>query len=382
MGFLRRLFDVFSSLKLTIITLSLTIVLVFVGTLAQVDSGIHLVQQQYFQSLFLWWPSEGFRIPIFPGGHLLGAILLVNLIAAHARRFRWTWKKFGIHLTHAGLILLLAGGLFTDLFSVESFLRLSPGQTRNFSESSREIEMAVIDTSDPELDQVTAIPGERLRREGTIAHDSLPFRIAIRRFFPNSRVQPLAAAGPDAEPAATQGVGSRIAVTEVRRATAMNERDVPAAVVEILPPTDGAESLGTWLVTDQLGAPQTFSFAGKSWRLEMRPTRYYKPYSLTLQKFTHDRYPGTEIPKNFASHAVLIDPEKGENRDVLISMNNPLRYRGETFYQSGFDQEATILQVVRNPAFLAPYLACVIVGFGLLFQFGFHFVGFLRKPAA
>ena len=113
----------------------------------------------------------------------------------------------------------------------------------------------------------------------------------------------------------------------------------------------------------------------------MRTARYYKPYSLTLQKFTHEKYAGTEIPKNFASKVTLIDPERNVSRDVLIYMNHPLRYLGETFYQAGFQQDdrATILQVVHNPGFLAPYVACVIVAAGLLWQFGFHLVGFARQ---
>ena len=171
-----------------------------------------------------------------------------------------------------------------------------------------------------------------------------------------------------------------IAVESIPGVTAQDERDVPAAAVEIQP-KDGSASLGTWLVSDALGAPQTFSCAGHSWRIAMRTARYYKPYSVTLQKFTHERYAGTEIPKNFASKVTLIDPERNVNRDVLIYMNHPLRYRGETFYQAGFEpnDQATILQVVRNPSFIAPYVACVIVAAGLLVQFGIHLVGFARK---
>ncbi len=122
----------------------------------------------------------------------------------------------------------------------------------------------------------------------------------------------------------------------------------------------------------------------RTWRLTMRPARYYKPYSVTLQKFTHEKYAGTEIPKNFASQIALIDPERSLNRDVLIYMNHPLRYRGETYYQAGFqkDDSATILQVVHNPSFLAPYVACVIVAAGLLVQFGYHLVGFARRRRA
>jgi hypothetical protein len=379
---LHRSFDVISSLKLTVVCLSLAIVLVFAGTMAQVNFGIHEVQHRYFQSLIVWWPpaSQGLKIPVFPGGHLIGAVLLVNLIAAHLRRFRWTWRTFGIHLTHLGLIIILAGGLFTDLLSVESFMRLAPGETKNYSEDPRAMELALIDVSDKKQDQVTAIPEARLKRGGTIESESLPFRVVVRHFYQNSRLQSLDKAGPGAVPAATQGVGSQVAVTEVPRVTAGNERDLQGVVVEIAP-GQAAPSLGTWLVSDQLGAPQTFSFGGKTWRLLMRPQRYYKPFSLTLQKFTHDRYAGTQIAKNFASRAVLNDPERNESREVLIYMNHPLRYRGETFFQSGFEQNdtATILQDVYNPSFIAPYVACVIVSAGLLFQFGYHFVGFLRR---
>ena len=113
----------------------------------------------------------------------------------------------------------------------------------------------------------------------------------------------------------------------------------------------------------------------------MRPARYYKPYSVTLQKFTHELYAGTEIPKDFSSRITLTDSERTVTRDVLIYMNHPLRYRGETYYQAGFqkDDSATVLQVVRNPSFLAPYVACVIVGLGLLVQFGYHLIGFSRE---
>jgi ResB-like family len=378
---LGKIVDLFTSLKLTIVCLAAAMALIFAGTLAQVHLGTHEAQQRYFQSWLVWWPAErfGFRIPVYPGGHLIGAVLLVNLIAAHVKRFRWTWRKLGIHLTHAGLIIMLAGGLFTDLFAVESHVRLQRGDTRNYSEDQRHMELAVIDTTGDDLEQVTAIPEDVLKHQRVIDHWSLPFRIVVRNFYQNSRFRMLNEAAGNAQPIANQGPGAMIAVEPVPRATAQDERDVPAAAIEILP-NDGG-SLGTWLVSDALGAPQTFSCGGRQWMIAMRTARYYKPYSITLQKFTHEKYAGTEIPKNFASKVTLIDPERNVNRDVLIYMNHPLRYRGETFYQAGFqeDDRATILQVVHNPSFIAPYVACVIVAAGLLVQFGFHLVGFARK---
>jgi hypothetical protein len=311
--------------------------------------------------------------------------LLINLIAAHVRRFQWTWRKLGIHLIHAGLIIMLAGGLFTDLFAVESQMRLTNGETKNYSEDSRRDELAVIDTTNPEFDQVTAIPEAVLRHTRVIKHPSLPFQIVVRNFLQNSRLQMVDESGNGAQAIADRGVGAQVSVQPLSRATAPDEKNVVSAVIEIVPvdPASVATqiSLGRWLVSDALGAPQTFSWMNRTWQLVMRPARYYKPYSITLQKFTHKRYPGTEIPKNFASRVTLIDPERSTNRDVLIYMNHPLRYRGETFYQAGFlkDDSATILQVVHNPSSLTPYIACVIVALGLLVQFGYHLVGFARQ---
>jgi ResB-like family protein len=378
----RQIVDLLTSLKLTIVCLAAAMVLIFAGTLAQVHLGVHEAQQRYFQSMFVWWPAEGpgFKIPVFPGGHLIGAVLLINLIAAHAKRFRWAWRKIGIHLTHAGLIIMLAGGLFTDLFAVESHMRLTGGETKDYSEDQRRVELAVIDTSSKDFDQVTAIPDNVLRHNRIIDHWSLPFHFVVRNYYQNSRLKMLSEAGPSARAIANQGPGAQIVVESAPAATGIDERDVPAAAVEAVANDDG-RSLGTWLVSDALGAPQGFSCGGRTWAIALRTMRYYKPYSITLQKFTHERYAGTEIPKNFSSKVTLIDPDRSVNRDILIYMNHPLRYRGETFYQAGFqkDDSATILQVVHNPSFVAPYVACVIVAAGLLVQFGYHLVGFSRK---
>jgi hypothetical protein len=387
---LNKFRDLITSLKLTIVCLAAGMALIFAGTLAQVHLGIHEAQQRYFQSFFVWWPAEGrgMKFPIFPGGHLIGGVLLINLIAAHAKRFRWAWRKLGIHLTHAGLIIMLAGGLFTDLFAVESHMRLANGETKNYSEDTRHDELAVIDTTNPDFDQVTAIPESVLQRNHIIRHQSLPFQIVVRNFFQNSRLQAISDGDTNAQPLTNRGPGAQVIVQPLPRATAPDDQNTVTAAIEIIPTAraSGAvhESLGTWLVSDELDAPQSFSWMGKTWQLTMRPARYYKPYSVTLQKFTHEKYAGTDIPKNFASQVALIDPERSLSRDVLIYMNHPLRYRGETYYQAGFqkDDSATILQVVHNPSFLAPYVACVIVAAGLLVQFGYHLVGFARRRRA
>ena len=69
-------------------------------------------------------------------------------------------------------------------------------------------------------------------------------------------------------------------------------------------------------------------------------------------------------------------------------MNNPVRYRGETFYQSQYSQvdlgdgrvgEMTGLQVVENAGWLIPYVACVLALWGMLAHFGGTFVRFADR---
>jgi len=126
----------------------------------------------------------------------------------------------------------------------------------------------------------------------------------------------------------------------------------------------------------------------------MRPERIYLPFSLTLLKATHSVYAGTEIPKDFRSRVRLQNPKTKEDRETEIFMNSPLRYSGLTFYQYQMDAgdvarqqgrvASSVLQVVRNPSWLTPYIGCFLVAAGLVIQFMSHLIKFLsrRKPAA
>ncbi|SDR65667.1 cytochrome c biogenesis protein ResB [Opitutus sp. GAS368] len=376
----RQFRDFFVSLKLTVVLLALSIVLIFWATLAQVQLGIWGVQEKFFHAFFVLEkiPGTGIPVPVFPGGYFLGGLLLINLVAAHIYRFRLEWKKAGIQLTHLGLILLLLGELFTSLLQVESNMRLDEGETRHYSESYRTNELAILDTTSPDYNEVVAIPEAVLSDGGAIQHPKLPFQVRIRDYYPNAALQ-MRDQVPNAAPAlATAGIGPRIAVIPLPLTYKQDERNAPAANIEFVGPEG---TLGTWLVSPLLGMPQKFDYAGRTWEFSLRFKRYYHPFAVTLLKFTHEVYAGTEIPKNFSSRIRLQTDDARQDREVLIYMNNPLRHAGLTFYQAGFDNDdkTTILQVVRNPSWVLPYVSCIMMGLGLLIQFGFHLTGFMRK---
>lgn len=242
------LFRFLSSLRLTVACLAVLMVLVVACTLAQARMGTYDAVELYMRGFWVWWrPFAGWKVPIFPGGGLVGLVLLANLIAAQAARLEVSRRKAGIWIVHFGLILLFVGEFASGMFQVETQLALREGETSDFGQDPR--------------------TGEKRRL----------------------------------------------------------------------------------------------------------------PFSLTLKDFTHEVYPGTEIPRNFSSLLRLKDSVRGTDRDVLISMNNPLRYGGRAVYQSGFGEGDTmsILQIVENPGWLLPYLSCILVGLGL----AGHFLGRLRGAA-
>ncbi|HTJ78846.1 MAG TPA: cytochrome c biogenesis protein CcsA [Rariglobus sp.] len=374
---LRYFRDFFVSIKLTVVLIAFSILLVFAATLDQANLGIWGIQQKWFHTFVVFQDVGGVALPLFPGGYLIGGLLLINLLAAHIYRFQFLWRKTGILLTHVGLILLLVGELLSGIWQEEYFMRLNNGETKNYAESYRTTELAITDTTDPAFDNVVAIPDVLLERHKTVQNALLPFRVVPKAFYPNSLLQSRPA-GSVTPTLATLGAGLTIDAAPQPASYKENADNTPAAYVELVSP-DG--SLGTFLVSTGLMVPQSFTYAGRTWKISLRAKRLYRPFSLTLEKFSHDRYAGTDIPKNFSSRIHLNTPGGREDRDVVIYMNNPLRYAGLTFYQAGFanNDRTTVLQVVRNPSWLIPYIACSIMAAGLLIQFGIHLFGFVKR---
>ena len=524
------LWKLLSSLRLTIWLLGFSVALVFLGSIAQAPEGLWNAQVRWFKTLVVirragddWWVP-----PIFPGGHLLGGLLLINLLSAHFKRFQFNFQKFGIQLTHFGIIVLLIGQLITDKTAVESFMQFQEGEKRNYTEHHRDAELVFLRDKDADTDEVVSFPESIVHAKGELKHEKLPFTVRVLDYGVNGEVLsldalpkaaenvkralttldakfstvevlvPVAEAdstntdramvwrralramgekpgdlvadvkriaadpkrgpellakvkaqfrsdmlsaftqmgerarrfgtpkmgsemgfvaeletkgrGADAEtlkPAATNGSGKFGHV--VSRPEIKDDklgRNFQWAVIEII---EDGKSLGTWLASARLN-PGEFEIGGQKWRVAMRNERYYLPYTMQLVRAKQEVYQGTTQAREFASRVQILNPETKEDRGADITMNNPLRYAGLTFYQSTMDQgergpgtaallealtgrpraefagmeekeggRSSGLQVVGNPSMLAPYTGCLLVGFGMLWQFLFHLTGFLAK---
>jgi len=234
-----------ASLKLTVALMAASMVLIFAGTWAQIDTGIWAVLEEYFRTAYVAIPLSVFlprdpelleqwallgqlakvSVP-WPGGFLLGPLLLVNLLAAHILRFKikaagsqlvfglvalaiaiavivvfhlshlpqkttavlgeyWViavgfifylplfisvailfYQRCGIILIHAAIILLIAGEGVTAAAAAESMMPIYNNETINWTHDIREYELAVIDPDHPETgpeeDHVIVVPQDIL----------------------------------------------------------------------------------------------------------------------------------------------------------------------------------------------------------------------------
>ncbi|NBV79221.1 MAG: hypothetical protein EBR62_05085 [Verrucomicrobia bacterium] len=385
-------FNFLASLKLTVWLLVVSMVLILLGTLEQVHWGVWHVQKEYFSSWYCTYPLNakfGQGLPL-PGGFLLGVLLVLNLVCAHFRHFKLGVRHTGISLIHGGLVLLLIGGFVTAACQEEAAMVIPEGESRTYTEAFREFEVALVDRTDAGKEKVVSIPDALLRTvtdpKAELALAGSPFQAKVQFYYPNSMLRAKSQMPDGADIAATQGIATRSPLALKRLPESFNDNvgNVPSTLLELVA---NGQSIGVWLLNAQLTESfpaQTFEHAGRKYELSLRRARTYLPFSVRLDRFTHEKYPGTEIPRRFASD-VTIQAGSG-SFPFNISMNQPLRHGGMTFYQSSFGntsagKDISVLQVVRNPGWLLPYISVSLMSLGLLVHFGISLFGFLQRRA-
>ena len=106
------------------------------------------------------------------------------------------------------------------------------------------------------------------------------------------------------------------------------------------------------------------------------------PFSLTLDRFEVETYPGTHSPMDFVSYLQIHDG--GKTTDAKISMNHILKHRHYRFYQSDYDEDGnSVLSVAHDPwgtgITYAGYILLFIALIGLFFDRKGQFRMLLRK---
>jgi hypothetical protein len=228
------------------------------------------------------------------------------------------------------------------------------------------------------------VPGRMLRNQRVIDSTELPFKIEVEHYMVNSVLL-----NKPGLHLAKKGFGKQHLAKDVPEVSGVDQEqrvDMPSVYVHLRDHKDN--DLQTWLFSTWLDTPQRIKIDDKEYLVTLRFKQKTRDFTLRLDQFDHKLFPGTEKPKDFRSYVHISDPADGVERDVQIYMNAPLYYKGETFYQSSWTTDimtgkadGTVLQVVRNPGWLLPYVSCGVVGIGLLIHFGLTLYRFVERRA-
>ena len=338
---------------------------------------------------------------------LKGTVCGLVLLAGCWLVFR---KRAGIVLLHAGIGMLMVYEIMVGLNAgtMEASMKILEGDATYYTADGRAAELAIIDLSDEKEDVETIVPGRLLAKGARLEDPLLPFDVEILDFYDHSdlyskpgkfRFYRKDANEPTAAFQATAGLGINFVAEALDRSVGTDtdsKFDTPSAYVKLINRQTGA-TLGVHMVTTVLSQtllppsmqkPDRFEFDGKTYEVELRFRRSYTPFHISLKDVQQNNYVGTSRPKDYRAIITLTDPSRQppvKIEDYHIWMNNPLRYGGFTFYQSGVNpadqqgRQTTVLQVVENEGWTVPYLACMITAVAMLFQFFQVLMRFLGK---
>jgi hypothetical protein len=102
-----------------------------------------------------------------------------------------------------------------------------------------------------------------------------------------------------------------------------------------------------WDDQSENAATSSSNINGNTLEVFYGPEKTMLPFSLRLNDFVLERYPGSNSPSGYKSEVVLIDKVANVERPFTVFMNNILKYKGYRFYQSSYDTDemGTILSV-------------------------------------
>ena len=120
----------------------------------------------------------------------------------------------------------------------------------------------------------------------------------------------------------------------------------------------------------QLGMPRDLDFGDVKVTLEYGSKMLTLPFSIRLNDFQLDRYPGSMSPSSYASEVTVIE-QNGKTYDYRIFMNRTLSEGNFLFFQSSYfpDETGTVLSVNNDPGKWPTYLGYFLLTLGLLLNF-------------
>lgn len=375
---LKKLIDVLSSYGLACALLLCMFFLTLFGTLYQVDHGLYEAKDKFFASWFLWTGAGGLSWPYFPGGLTCMGLLSVNMFLGGFVRLRITQRNFGVVIIHMGVAFMLLAGLVKLSMAEEGKLTLAEGQKSNYFDSYYLWEVAIwdLDGGPNQTEYViqdkyfSDLEGDDSRR---FKMDGLPFELELSGFLPDCRVLPK---GPN-----WQASGPVVDGFGLLAGRSGSQDESYLAGMHARAMADGKVQSG--ILWGMQFEPWTVQAGGKRWAVDMRHERYEMPFTIRLERFEKEDYPGITMAKAYRSTVTKYEDNSEER--ILIQMNEPLRKDNLILFQSSFGNQGgatySTFSVVRNISDKWPEYSLYVITLGMMMTFILKLTKFIRREA-
>ena len=337
-------------------TLPWLMAVLIAGTVAQKYLGIYEATRLYLTAPVIW--LGGF-IPL-PGIPLILLIIFLNLVFKLFFKSPWKPENAGIIITHFGAAFLFLGMALTAGLSNEGYIALAEGENSDRISDYYKRELVFTENDSTAL----SIPYAALKNGITVTDQNLPFTIEILDICRNCTMQMNDAAGGDA--LTRHGLAEKVSLKSLPLEKT-EESNLSGVMIRVSGAAEQAD--GIYIAFEPVkNPPQIAAKDGRIYSLALRRVETALPFTVELLNVERILYPGTAMPQSYYSDLRVRDGDI--LWDTRIEMNSPLRYKGYTFYQSGYTldgaTEFSTLAVVKNAGRAFPYIAGLLIGIGML----------------
>ncbi len=260
-------------------------------------------------------------------------ILAVNLIGRLVTHKLFRRSKLPVAIFHLSFLLMIIGAAITRYIGWEGTIHIREGESVNTCYSNDQyIGYSVTDNSGTIIDEYSGKYSYTGRFRKKIMNGDKEYYLTLSEVVPDAV-----------------------------------ESDTENALVFSLNSGDKVEPIILWDRQSEYLSEASCIMDNLEFKITFGSQVTKLPFSLRLNDFILERYPGSESPSGYKSDVTVIDRAAENEWPFVIFMNNVLKHRGFRFYQSSFDQDekGTILSVSHDPA----GIIVTYTGYALLFLF-------------
>ena len=306
----------FASLFVAIPLMAIYVVAIAVATFIENDYGSNVARVLVYNTWFF---------------NFLHLWLLVCLIGVLIRYKFLAQKKYASFMLHLSFVIIIIGAGITRFFGIEGLMNIREGQSSGSFVSS-EVYLNMLLSNDKSR-YALHIPAS----VSYASNKMLDEKVA----FGDSHF--------------------RIKSTDITKLT--NDKKDSTAKMDAIITYKGKDYPLTLIGGGQIGQDSVVSFDdGTNVVLNWGARDVDLGFSIKLEDFVLDRYPGSNSPSSYKSKVIVVDGEV--QMPFEIFMNNVLDYKGYRFFQSSYDmdEKGTVLSVNNDPGKIPTY-----IGYALLF---------------